>query len=89
LQRRHCGAVAHTAAHFRYQPYALPRRPAGSGECRVAIQHVNGFENLSPQMLDEIEAFFMQYARSSDKELEVLGRSTQRRAQKLVRAGQV
>jgi inorganic pyrophosphatase len=52
-----------------------------------AYQHVNGLDNLSSEMLDEIEGFFILYARSTGRELEVLKRSDRRRAEKLIKAG--
>ncbi len=54
-----------------------------------AYQHVNSLDNLSPEMLDEIEAFFVLHARSTGKELEVLARSGPRRAEKLLDAGRL
>lgn len=52
-----------------------------------AHQHVTSLESLAPQTVEEVEAFFMHFARASGKELEVLDRSGPQRAQKLVKAG--
>jgi inorganic pyrophosphatase len=48
-------------------------------------QHITGPESFAPQLLEEIEAFFMHFARSSGRELDVLDRSGPGRAEKLMK----
>ena len=52
-----------------------------------AHQHLKTLADLRPHMLDEIESFFVHYARLNGKQLEVLARKGPRRADKLLKAG--
>jgi inorganic pyrophosphatase len=50
-------------------------------------RHVRSLDSLAPEMLEQIEAFLIQFARSTGKELEVLGRSSPQVARKRLKAG--
>lgn len=49
--------------------------------------HLHTLADLRPQLLDEVEAFFVQYAGFNGKTLEVLGRRGPKRAERLLKAG--
>lgn len=48
---------------------------------------VHRLSDLTPHVLPEVEAFFVQYAGMNSKQLRVLRHSGRRRAHKLLRAG--
>jgi len=52
-----------------------------------ANEHLEDLGDLRPHLLDEIESFFVHYARLNGKQLEVLARRGPRRAAKLLKAG--
>ncbi len=52
-----------------------------------ATAHVNDLDDLRPRLLDEIEAFFVQYNRLRDTTFEVRARSGPKRARQLVESG--
>jgi inorganic pyrophosphatase len=50
-------------------------------------RHLSTLGDLRPHLLDEVEAFFVQYAGFNGKQLEVLERKGPRRAERLIKAG--
>lgn len=52
-----------------------------------AHQNLKTLDDLRPHLLDEVEAFFVNYAGLEGKQLELLGRRGPRRAHKLLKAG--
>jgi inorganic pyrophosphatase len=52
-----------------------------------AHQHLTALTDLRPHLLDEVEAFFVQYAGFNGKQLEVLARKGPTRAERLIKAG--
>lgn len=53
-----------------------------------ATKHITTFEDLRPHLLDEIEAFFVQYNRMRGGEFEFVARGGPERAFALIEAGQ-
>lgn len=54
-----------------------------------ATQHIDDMSGLRPQLLDEIEAFFVQYNRMRGVDFEVVARGGPERARDLIAASRV